>query len=1110
MGKTVRSLFSSVRVVLLVIVLLAVLPAVGLALYDAWSHRQTEQTEAQEKALTLARYVANQQQHTIEQARQLLIGLAAIEAVREHDAPVCDTIVSRVFTAFPRYTVLGAATLDGNVFCLSAPRHRPFSIASRSVFQQTVTTRAFTVGGFDVGVFSGKHVMVVSLPAMTRAGEMKAVVFAGIDLRWISDVLANSGAPAGTAIAVVDRAGIVLARSSEPDRWIGTRAPAAMLNVVAGHDGQPASEGTGTDADGHLFAFTPLFPAMTRDANWVFTTVPAATVLAHPNSLLKRDMVGLTIMGILALVAALMIGERALIRRIHALARTANRFGAGDLTARSGLAQDAGPLGDLARSFDDMAASLERVTYLNALILRSAAEGIWGIDAAGRAVFVNDAGAAMLGYEAREILGQDFHALVHHTRADGTRYPESECPSVRASIEGGTARISDEVFWRKDGTSFPVEYVTTPMRDGDRIVGIVVVASDIAERRRAEAERRIQSAALAAAANGIVITDREGRVEWVNAAFTRMTGYAPDEIRGRTPSLLKSGAHPAEFYRELWRTIRTGRVWHGELVNRRKDGSLYPEEQTITPIGDEHGITHFVAIKQDISDRRAAAEALRRREDHFRALIENALDITAIVDSDGAFQYASPSVERALGYSADELHGTSLFALMHEDDRALVRPVFTRDGDRTATTSVECRVRHRDGTWRTFEITARNFLSHPSVAGIVLNSRDVTERRRAEETERRLQEQLLQSEKLAAMGELLAGVAHELNNPLAILVGHAALLRSNTTDRAVAARAQKISAAADRCTRIVRNFLALSRQHPHEREALDVNDLVREAAELLAYPLRVDSVTVIFELDDDLPPLWGDRHQIQQVMINLLTNAHHALRERDGVRRLTITTRLDRTRGTVRIDVADNGPGIPPENVARLFEPFFTTKPVGQGTGLGLPICRGIIEAHGGRMTVNPGPGVGATLSFELPLGSGGRTRIVSPESVRPAAGQRILVVDDEPEVARVLAEMLALDGYRVDVADNGQTAIEKIAVTRYDAILSDVKMPQMDGPGLYRALKQRDPSLLSRMAFITGDVANPSTTDFLESTAVPCLKKPLTADDLRAGLRRVMYGSVS
>ena len=374
---------------------------------------------------------------------------------------------------------------------------------------------------------------------------------------------------------------------------------------------------------------------------------------------------------------------------------------------------------------------------------------------------------------------------------------------------------------------------------------------------------------------------------------------------------------------------------------------------------------------------------------------------------------------------------------------------------------------------------------------------EVTARNREIETQR---EALFQTEKIAAMGQLLAGVSHELNNPLSTIVGYTQLLRLRVGSGAIAEQLEKIERSAERCTRIVTNFLALARQYPPERQIIHLNQLVDEAAELLAYPLRIDGVVVVRRLASDLPQLWADPHQIQQVVVNLLTNAHQALRDVSTPRRLVLTTRYERVEDRIVLEVADSGPGVAPDVRGRIFDPFFTTKAAGQGTGLGLSLCRGIIDAHEGTLRLEPTPGGGATFVIELPAGAPADTADAGRAAPRPEATPTgtILVVDDEPDVAELLAETLLLDGHRVDTANSGAAALTRILDASYDLVFSDMKMPGMSGIELYDEIARRWPGLERRMIFVTGDNLNPAIRQFIDRTGAFSVSKPFEIGVIR------------
>jgi PAS domain S-box-containing protein len=378
--------------------------------------------------------------------------------------------------------------------------------------------------------------------------------------------------------------------------------------------------------------------------------------------------------------------------------------------------------------------------------------------------------------------------------------------------------------------------------------------------------------------------------------------------------------------------------------------------------------------------------------------------------------------------------------------------------------------------------------------------KEIAERKRAEEQLQQHREALFQHEKLATMGSLLANVAHELNNPLSVVMVQADLLSEEVKDKSLAERIKIVGQSAERCVSIVQNFLALARRTPPQRAHVELNAIFDEAMTLLAYPLRLDNVEVCQDLATDLPPLWADRHQLHQVLVNLITNAHQALCEIHLPRRLMLTTRYDPVRNVVTLEVADTGPGIRPDLRERIFEPFFTTKSPEIGTGLGLPICKGIIEAHGGTISVESQVGAGAMFRIELPAEAVPVSVLTTPmpEIPLPVKDRAILIVDDEPGIVNALAYLLRRDGYHVGTAGNGRLALAKLRERAYDLILCDLRMPELDGPGLYRELEEHLPHLLSRMIFLTGDTLSPEAREFLEKAGVARLNKPFRAAEVR------------
>ncbi len=375
-----------------------------------------------------------------------------------------------------------------------------------------------------------------------------------------------------------------------------------------------------------------------------------------------------------------------------------------------------------------------------------------------------------------------------------------------------------------------------------------------------------------------------------------------------------------------------------------------------------------------------------------------------------------------------------------------------------------------------------------------------TELERAVETLQATQAQLIQSEKLSAVGQFVAGVAHELNNPLTAVIGFSDLLVQTPTDPAIKPHLERIARSAHRCHKIVQNLLGFARQHPPERALVAVNDAIDEVLEIMAYDFRTGNVEIVREFGGDLPLILADRHQLQQVFINILSNGRQAIQAFSNQGRITLRTR--RVDADVQVELADNGPGISAENLSRIFDPFFTTKPVGKGTGLGLSLCYGIVREHGGTISARSEPGQGASFLITVPAASAAAG--ASEARTEPAArradgtGRSVLVVDDEEEILALTRELLRQDGYTVETVAGGEAAVAAIARTRFDVIVSDWKMPGMNGLQLYEHLLATHPAAAARVCFMSGDVVSDAFQEFLRRQARVCLPKPFSIKDFQ------------
>ena len=381
--------------------------------------------------------------------------------------------------------------------------------------------------------------------------------------------------------------------------------------------------------------------------------------------------------------------------------------------------------------------------------------------------------------------------------------------------------------------------------------------------------------------------------------------------------------------------------------------------------------------------------------------------------------------------------------------------------------------------------------------GLVVVLREVTE-------ERLLHERLVQSEKMASVGQLVSGVAHELNNPLTGILGFAQILLARDMDERSRREVETIQGEAERAAKIVQNLLSFARRGKAEKELVSLNTLLERVLELRTYDLRLKNITVDLDLDAQLPRTMADPDQIQQVFFNIITNAEHAMLEANGQGHLVLHSGV--AGGYIHLSFTDDGPGLSPENLRRIFDPFFTTKKVGEGTGLGLTIAYGIIEDHGGRIRADSRPGRGATFIVDLPVVQGPEQRPVveEKEAARSEVGAHsILVVDDEASIRTLLHDVLSMDGHRVDVVGSGAEALQHMVRRQYDLIISDIKMPEMTGQEFYRRVRDIDREQAERMVFITGDTVNAATSQFLQRVSNSCLVKPFQVKEIREIVER-------
>ena len=385
--------------------------------------------------------------------------------------------------------------------------------------------------------------------------------------------------------------------------------------------------------------------------------------------------------------------------------------------------------------------------------------------------------------------------------------------------------------------------------------------------------------------------------------------------------------------------------------------------------------------------------------------------------------------------------------------------------------------------------------------------RDVSERKKLDDETRDIYQQLLQAEKMAALGQTVSGVAHELNNPLATILSWAERLAERSLDAPVRRGLETILSEAERAARIVRNLLTFARKRQTTRAMVDLNQVARETLALRAYEQRLTNVTVIDALAAGLPQVFADGHQVQQVLLNLMINAEQAMVSANGRGTLVLRTWHDPDQEIVILEINDDGPGIPDDLQPKIFDPFFTTKEVGKGTGLGLTVAYAIVQEHGGRIRLESRPDAGASFYVEMPVTGTPMAPAVPPrprieEPVDVVAGGSILVVEDEAQLASAVVDALRDAGYIVDHAADGEEALAMVKAQSFDLVICDLKMPRLDGKAFYGMLEDAAPGLSKHVIFVTGDVAGTEAEKFLEESGCRWLAKPFRLGDLLRAVR--------
>lgn len=628
-----------------------------------------------------------------------------------------------------------------------------------------------------------------------------------------------------------------------------------------------------------------------------------------------------------------------------------------------------------------------------------------------------------------------------------------------------------------------------------------VVALAQRERKRRDWTQALE-VAIEHVSDGVEIAAADAKIRAVNPAYTRHCGYTADDAIGHTPAeLTRSEVHKPEHFAGIWQTLQSGRSWSGALVGRRKDGSLLHQMTTVTPVLSSGECMHIVGVKtyfpwlnEDAPDEdlQKLVTRLKTSEQRHRVMIASAGDSMLVADHEtNVILDANPAAMNLYGYALEELRGLTT-------DQILAKTENHSEVTQNVPRLQRVQLRKKDGTtfFGDLRLTVTEIGGRRVRIGIVRDVTEQIEREQAlEETNRRLveaQRGLLRSARLAAIGELAAGVAHEINNPLQFLSTNLAVMEESVSD----AHQELLRDAKEgvrRIASIVRALVPFSRIATGGPKPVDINDVVRWALRITENEIR-HHAELVTKLEATASFL-GHEEQLGQLVTNLLINAMNAIQAGSSSKnRIVVSTRSSAQ--TIRLEVADSGVGIPADQLEQIFEPFYTTRR--DGTGLGLALSAEIARAHAGTISVEASNLGGACFVVEFPLPEEPVRAAKTPtEKPAPQVRARILLIDDEPGILRAYARMLSRD-LDVVTAGSGRGALDRIAGDkRFDAVVCDLMMPIMDGPAFYTQLKAVAPELVRLVVFCSGGAFTAEARAFIKDADVPVVSKSIDRNDL-------------
>jgi len=993
-----KSYFSwPIRRHLFLLVFLGVLPALGIILYSGLEMRRHMLEDAGHGLTHLLDSLASSQESLANQTRSLFDTLSELPAIRARDSRACSSLLASLLGRNPQYANILAADPRGNIFASATPIGA-INAADRKYFREAVASREFSAGEYAVSRSTGVSSIHFARPVYDERGALQAVVLAAFDVSHFKTLVARESMPRNSVFVVTDYAGIVLHDSRGPSLSGRLSKEETLVESLRGSADAGLFSAESTDGIRRLYSFRRVRLSPDRAPYLLVAVgVPESDIYAVPDRILVRNLILLAVAALFAVAAAWFLGNAAIVDRLNEFVAAVRRFGQGDLAARAGLPRGNGEIGLLARSFDEMAQSIE----------------------------------------ARE----------------------------------QTQRAAEEAL--------------------------------------RESEERYRSLFQDSPAVTLLVDPETGAIADANAAACRYYGFSREELRRKRLADIET-LSPGQVSERIEKARSEGGS-HFVVSHRLASGEERPVEVFSGPVSS-HGKTLLHSIVHDISVRHRALDALRLSEERYRLVVENASDVI-FVAQDGFVKFPNPRSVSLTGYTPEELTSAPFPTFIHPEDREMVVDRYRR---RLAGEDVPAhypfRLLTKSGAvlWMDICSVLITWEGRPATLNFI---RDIT-------LQKKLEAQLLHAQKMEAIGTLAGGIAHDFNNLLQAITGFAALalIALPAGDDRTRSNLRNIVKAADRATALVRRLLAFSRQDgPSPQRLLDLNVAVVHTAEILERTIP-KMIRIATRLARDLRPILADAIQIEQVIMNLATNARDAMPD-GGCLRIETENRTvsedDERRpaggasgSCVLLRVADTGVGMDAETKAKMFDPFFTTKDVGAGTGLGLSTIYGIVLGHGGWIHCESEPGRGACFEIVFPAAAEPLWLPGEETSAGPApapGSETILFVDDEEMIRGLGKAIFEGAGYSVVLADSGEKALDLFRqdAGRFDLVILDLGMPGMGGRKCLDEMRRLDPAV--RVLVASGYSESLHASDSIDAGASGFIAKPYTAPEILDKVRTIL-----